>query len=109
MEINEGISNGIKLISTVGRIDAYTAKTLEDCLKKAVGEGNRHILVNLKGTDYISSGGLRVFLSTLKELRKDGGSLKLCCLSPAVLKIFKLAGFTSIFSIFGTEQEALVG
>jgi len=109
MEINEGMVNGTKLINTTGRIDAFSAKTLEDCLKKAIAEGNRNILVNLKDTDYISSGGLRVFLAALKELRKDGGSLRLCCLSPAVLKIFKLAGFTSIFSIYGTEQEALAG
>ncbi|MDW5562818.1 MAG: STAS domain-containing protein [Methanomassiliicoccus sp.] len=107
MEIKESDSNGIRIIDTIGRIDAYSAKTLEDCLKKAMGEGHQNILVDLKDTDYISSGGLRVFLATLKELRKNGGSLKLCCLTPAVLKIFKLAGFTSIFSIFASEQEAL--
>jgi anti-sigma B factor antagonist len=107
MEITESDSNGTRIVGTVGRIDAYSAKTLEDCLKKAMGEGRRNILVDLKDTDYISSGGLRVFLATLKELRKEGGSLKLCCLTPAVLKIFKLAGFTSIFSIFASEQEAL--
>jgi anti-sigma B factor antagonist len=108
LDINESMNNGTKLVCTVGRIDAYSAKTLEDALKKAIGEGHRKVLVNLKDTDYISSGGLRVFLGTLKELRKDGGTLKLCCLSPGVLKVFKLAGFTSIFSIYGTEQEALV-
>ena len=107
MEITESLSNGTKIIRTAGRIDAYSAKTLEDCLKKAIDGGDRSILVSLKDTDYISSGGLRVFLATLKELRKSGGSLKLCCLSPGVLKIFKLAGFTTIVSIFGTEQEAL--
>ena len=107
MEIAERDSNGMKIISTAGRIDAYSAKSLEDCLKRVTSEGRRNIVVDLKNTDYISSGGLRVFLATLKELRMEGGSLKLCCLNPAVLKIFKLAGFTSIFSIYATEQEAL--
>lgn len=107
MEITEKDSNGTRIISTMGRIDAYSAKNLEDCLKRVIGEGHRDVLVDLKGTDYISSGGLRVFLATLKELRKEGGSLRLCCLHPAVLKIFKLAGFTSIFSIHATEQDAL--
>jgi anti-sigma B factor antagonist len=107
MEITERDSNGTWIISTAGRIDAYSAKSLEDCLKRAIDGGHRDLVVDLKNTDYISSGGLRVFLATLKELRKDGGSLKLCGLNPAVLKIFKLAGFTSIFSIYPTEQEAL--
>ena len=109
MEITESDINGTRLVRTTGRIDALSAKTLEDALKNAMASGHRRILINLQGSDYVSSGGLRVFLATLKELRRENGSLKLCCLTPPVLKIFKLAGFTTIFSIHSTEEEALAG
>ena len=36
-----------------------------------------------------------------------GDRFGLCCLSPDVLKIIRLTGFTSIFSIYPSEGEAL--
>lgn len=109
LEIAESERDGVLILAPRGRIDAFSAKVLEDALRKAVEGGHRHLVVNLQDTEYISSGGLRVFLVTLKGMRKDEGSLRLCCLAPGVHKIFKLAGFTTIFSIYPTEQDALVG
>ena len=44
---------------------------------------------------------------TAKKLKNPGDKFGLCSLSPEVFKIMKLAGFTSIFSIYPDEGEAL--
>jgi anti-sigma B factor antagonist len=50
-----------------------------------------------------------VLLATAKKLKNPGDRFALCNLSPEVLKILKLAGFTSIFSISPSEGEARAG
>ena len=68
-----------------------------------IEQGNRKILLDFSGVPYISSRGLRVILATAKKLKNPGDKFGLCSLSPEVFKIMKLAGFTSIFSIFATD------
>lgn len=50
---------------------------------------------------------MRVILATAKKLKGSGDRFGLCCLSSDVHKILKLAGFTSILSIYLSEGEAV--
>ena len=92
-----------------GRIDTSTAPDLEQAINHQIDGQKRCILLDFSGVTYISSGGLRVLLATAKKLKNPGDKFALCSLSPEVLKILKLAGFTSIFSIYPSEGEALAG
>jgi anti-anti-sigma factor len=82
---------------------------LEQAITHAIESGTRKILLDLSAVSYISSGGLRVLLSAAKRLREPGDRFGLCGLTPEVLKIIKLTGFTSIFNIYPSEGEALAG
>lgn len=95
------------ILSVNGRIDTSAAPELEQTITMEIGQGNRKILLDFSGVPYISSGGLRVLLGTAKKLKQPGDKFGLCSLSPEVFKILKLAGFTTIFSIYPSEGEAL--
>jgi anti-sigma B factor antagonist len=97
------------VLSVSGRVDTSTAPELEKAINKEIDSGSRKVLLDFSGVTYISSGGLRVLLATAKKLKNPGDKFGLCNLSPEVLKILKLAGFTSIFSIYPSEGEALAG
>jgi len=107
MEITTTTHDGATVLALTGRVDTTTATDLELAINQQIELGNRKILVNFSGVTYISSGGLRVLLATAKKLRKEGDRYALCCLSAEVHKVLKLAGFTSIFTIYPTEGEAL--
>lgn len=92
-----------------GRIDTSTAPLLEQAINKEIGDGKRKLLLDFSSVTYISSGGLRVLLATAKKLKNPADKFALCSLSAEVLKILRLAGFTSIFSIYPSEGEALAG
>ncbi|MGA2918169.1 STAS domain-containing protein [Methanoregula sp.] len=109
MEISTRTQDGSTIISIAGRIDTATAPALERVINTEIASGNHQVLLNFSGVSYISSGGLRVLLATAKKLKGAGDRFGICCLSPEVLKILKLAGFTSIFSIHSSEGEALAG
>lgn len=109
MEITSANRDGKQVMSVKGRVDTSTAPELEQAINREIEAGTRKVLLDFSGVTYISSGGLRVLLATAKKLKNPGDKFGLCCLSPEVLKILKLAGFTSIFSIYPSEGEALAG
>ena len=109
MEITTTSKDNATILSLNGRIDTATAPELEQAINKIIDGGQRKILLDFAGVTYISSGGLRVLLATAKKLKNPGDKFGICTLSPEVMKILKLAGFTSIFSIYASEGEALAG
>jgi len=109
MEITTSSKDNATTLSLNGRIDTATAPELEQAINKVIDGGQRKVLLDFAGVTYISSGGLRVLLATAKKLKNPGDKFGICALSPEVLKILKLAGFTSIFSIYASEGEALAG
>src|SRR5512137_862633 len=109
VEITITNPGGKTVLSINGRIDTTTATELEQAINKEIGVGKRQILLDFSRVSYISSSGLRVLLATAKKLKTPGDKFGICSLSPEVLKVIRLAGFTSIFSIYSSEGEALAG
>jgi len=109
MEITNTARDGANILSVSGRIDTATAPAMEQEINRIIESGSRSVLLDFSNVAYISSGGLRVLLSTAKKLKNPGDKFALCSLSPEVMKILKLAGFNTIFSIYPTEGEALAG
>lgn len=91
-----------------GRLDGLTMKEVEDKLEQDIFSVKKEkVLLHLGKLDYISSAGLRVMLLALKRITAYKGKLVLCELQPNVLDIFKLSGFSSIFTILPTRDEAI--
>lgn len=103
------MQDSITTLALDGRLDTMTAGDLEKAINSRIESGERKILLNFAKTSYISSGGMRVLLATAKKLRNDGDRFGLCSLTPEVYKVLKLAGFTSLFSIYASEAEARAG
>ncbi len=97
----------VQILEIEGRIDAKTATDVEHALNTLKENNVVKIIVDFSGVNYISSGGLRVFLTALKWAKAGNGDVKLACLEQNVEKIFKLAGFTKIFNILPDVESAL--
>jgi anti-sigma B factor antagonist len=106
-EVGGSARDDVRIVELEGRIAADTITELEDALAAVVAEGTHHIIIDLASVSYISSAGLRVFLSTLKSVKARNGVLILVNLHPNVAKVFKLAGFTKIFTILDDVPSAL--
>lgn len=104
--ITEMLPNKICAITPAGRLDAVGARPLGDELQTQISQGNVRLILDLSGTRYISSNGLRIMLRARKDAEGRGGSLKLCGLSSRLLEIFEMAGFDRIFEIFPTREKA---
>ena len=94
------------IIRIKGALDTNTSAQLESILTDYLDRGARRIILKLTEMDYVSSVGLRVFLSSLKRLRASEGRLVLSGLNEEVREIFDMAGFSPLFEITSSLDEA---
>jgi anti-anti-sigma factor len=107
MEITERKTADVVTLGLSGKMDAATAKTFEEKLLSQIQSGERRFVINLAQLDYISSAGLRVFLLAAKRLNSADGKIVLCSLQAPVSEVFEISGFSSIFSIYGSHDDAI--
>ena len=93
-KINNGSSLEIKL---QGRLDTTTAPLLEKELSESL-EGITDLKLDFAELEYISSAGLRVLLSTQKQMNKQG-NMVLTNVSDEVNEVFDITGFSDILTI----------
>ena len=98
--------DGIHRIEIAGRVDVNSAPALEQLCNQLLDGGHNRIICDFFRNEYVSSAGLRVFLSGLKRCRKSGGNMVLCRLKPGILEIFDMTGFTSLFPLFDSLEAA---
>ena len=85
------------ILEIAGRVDTITAPALEKTINEDIGDA-KHLILDVKGMEYISSAGLRVLLSAQKKMQKLG-SMKVIHVCEAVMEVFEMTGFTDILSI----------
>ncbi len=72
-----------------------------------LGQGRKKLLMDFKDVDYINSTGLRVLLLALQQLKKSQGKLVLSTIKDYMKEVFEISGYTEIFPIYATQEEAL--
>lgn len=107
MNIKEDKKGQATVLTIEGRLDSITSGTLEKKFLTVIGDGEKNIVVDFTGMDYISSAGLRVLLMAAKKTGKLGGKVVLAALCANVKEVFDIAGFTSIFTITDSQEEAV--
>jgi len=107
MEIGEERTAGALVIVPVGRVDSVSSGELERHVVTRLDAGERRVVIDMAGVEYISSAGLRVLLVAAKRLKPPAGALVLCGLGPGVRTVLELAGFTSLFAVEPARAQAL--
>jgi anti-sigma B factor antagonist len=97
----------VSVVKITGRVDSATAPDVEKALQDLIEADRHQVVVDLQDTEYMSSAGLRVLVTTLKSAKKSGGDLKLAQLSGRVKEVLDLAGLTPVFNVYGDVVEAV--
>lgn len=95
------------ILTLEGRIDANCAKSLETACLELIESGDRQLVMNFKGVNFISSAGLRVVLLVAKRLEPLSGRIRLAGLNPTLTDVFEISGFSKLFAILPTVEDAL--
>jgi anti-anti-sigma factor len=107
MDIKKDKIGIFSVLKIKGRIDTIHSTDLEAEVNRIFDSGEKNLIFNCNEMNYISSSGLRVFLVVQKKAISLQGKLNLCNMQPAIKEIFVISGFSNLFRIFDTQEEAL--
>ena len=83
-----------------GRIDSNNAPKVEAEIAELLKDrGTVPVVLDASELDYISSSGLRLFLSLRKASAAKGGKLQVSNINNDIRQVFMMTGFISLFEI----------
>lgn len=92
--------NGRIIIKLQGKLDTPSTPDVEAAVMPLMNDATiRDIMIDCSELSYISSSGLRIFITLQKHSIKNGGTLTLSNLTPTVQSVFEMTGFSNIFTI----------
>ena len=107
MELAVREAGEVRVVDISGSLDTNTSPEALSELNALVESGASKLLVNFEHVDYVSSAGLRVMLVMAKALTAVNGELRISNLNSEVQEVFDISGFSTILSVFETEEDAL--
>jgi anti-anti-sigma factor len=107
MEIIEDKKGEILILELNGRLDTITSNNLEKRFLSVLDREEKKVVVDCSKLEYVSSAGLRVLLMVSKRLRVSNGKIVLSSLKDQVKEVFDIAGFSPIFTMFHSLDEAV--
>ncbi len=107
IELNQEKIGKVLVFRFKGRLDAISSPVAENSVLASIDKGETQLLFDLGGVGYLSSAGMRMFLSTTKKLKGLSGQLVLCCLTPNVMDVVKMSGFDRVLELSDKVEEGL--
>ena len=99
MEVKILEQNGEKVVVIEGRVDTVTVPELEMKVSPIWAMPGITLVFDCEKMEYISSSGLRIILSTHKQVTAKGGKFILRNLTREVRSVIDLTGFSRILTI----------
>lgn len=96
-EIQE--QDGGVLAMVNGRLDTPAAVKAQQEITPLLENANKVITLNCENLEYISSSGLRLFLTIRKEASAKGGKVIIEHINDDIRKVFQMTGFFNLFDI----------
>ena len=99
MNITFTKENNVVIAVLEGRLDTPASMECAPVFEQLQAEAASTIVLDCKELSYISSSGLRHFLSLRKAAASKGGNVIVRHLSSSVRQVFMITGFLNLFRI----------
>lgn len=80
-----------------GRLDTAASQQFATDMEQLKAEADKHLVVDCKDLEFISSSGLRLLLALRKETMAKGGDVTIVNIKPEIKQVFTITGFVSLF------------
>jgi anti-sigma B factor antagonist len=97
IKINEE-NDGLRA-SFEGRLDTPAAVKAQQEVEPLIENADKTIILDCTNLEYISSSGLRLFLTIRKEAGSKGGKVIIENINEDIRKVFMMTGFFNLFEI----------
>ena len=107
MTLSEENINGVITLEISGKIHAEASEELLKKLMTLIDQGERHLLLDFSGVEYINSSGLRALLTAAKNLNDLSGKMVLTDVNKLIHQVLHVSGCTSHIAVYPSKGEAL--
>lgn len=97
--IDKKVNTNNIVLTLNGRIDAGTVAEFREATLAAVEETAGDVILECENLEYVSSIGLRVFLTAQKELQKKNRQLEMRNVQDAIVRILRMTGFDTFIKV----------
>ena len=98
----------VAVVDLNGRIAlGEDTKLLRETIQRLLGEGQKHILLNLGDVASIDSAGIGELVSAFTSVRNRGGELKLLKLTRKVHDVLQITKLYTVFDVADDEAVAI--
>jgi anti-anti-sigma factor len=107
---SEVVSADGAVVIVDGELDIETAPQLGRQIGELIGDGHRHLVIDLSGAAFLDSTAMRTLVTTIAPLREDAtAGVVLAGVHGAVQRALAVSGIGELFTAFDTRNEALEG
>jgi len=99
MEVTINRQDDKTIVVFAGRLDTPSSQEVSNALEPVVADAKGTIILDCSDLEYISSSGLRIFLTVRKAAAAQGGSVIVKGMRDAIRNIFMMTGFLNLFQI----------
>ena len=99
MEIRIEKQNTVVTTYLKGRLDTLAAQDVSKQLESLTEDASGTIIMDCTEMSYISSSGLRIFLTLRKAAAEKGGKVIVRGISNDIRSVFMMTGFLNLFEI----------
>ena len=108
LKINQRKVDGVTVLDLSGRLILGEETTsLRDTLKGLVGRGEKKILLNLAGVNYMDSSGLGTLVGGYTSVASQKGQMKLVHLNSKVHDLLRVTKLVTVFEVHEDENKAI--
>lgn len=97
MTINIKDEGSMKIATLSGRLDTAASAQFSKDIEPLIENADKTIVMDCEQLAFISSSGLRLFLTLRKATMAKGGKVIVRNISPDIQQVFTITGFTSLF------------
>ncbi len=101
----------ILILSPVANLSELELSSFEEAVRNLVkrleASGFRDVLLDFEGTDYYGSTALGFFVRLWKRVRRVGGNMVFCNVSPYEREVLELTRLDNLWQICPTRSDAL--
>jgi len=99
METLISTEGNITTVKLIGRLDTASSQEVSNALDPVIKNATGTIVMDCSQMSYISSSGLRIFLTIRKAAAEQGGNVIVKSISNDIRSVFMMTGFTNLFQI----------
>ena len=99
MKIKVTKEEGQSIVAFTGRLDTPAAQEANPVINPLLDEADKTIILDCKEMSYISSSGLRIFLTLRKAAEDKGGKIIIQNINDDIRSVFMMTGFLNLFEI----------